>query len=536
VQVALDSRTAQKVTIVGHLAYVASGDVLRVLDVTNPANPVWLGYYDTPGDAVDVAVVGYYAYVVDLGQSLRVIDVSDPSAPVEVGFLDVSAQGVVASGSHLYLISPENYDSEPSLYIVDIAVPERPMLAGTHSVEGMSTDLAVSGNHAFLSTASMNMPGGYIPTRYTGGGLHIIDVAAPGTPATVSTYEQLQRASQITLVGDYAYVSDGGWTWNIVNLSDPTRPVEVGELAPSWVPGPMTVHGDYAYVAAGRDGLRILDVRNPAAPVEVGSFATAGRFAQAQDVALIGDYAYVSTWVFNADPENYLDEGGFYVVDVSNPAAPREVTFERTAGAAGSVTALDHYIYLSVADGNDGSTQVPGGLRVYDMSAPADPVQVGFLEDQRGKPIFLGNYAYITSGDLNILDVSDPTQPLLVAEQEVPSSALAVAVNDSYAYVSAWFGGFYVYDVSNPTAPREVGYYDLDSRTLDVAMLGDYVLVTNAEGGLFVLRNVLPVPSALTVSRFGAEHLPAAPLGVLFVLVLLVPVALLRARREHHNG
>jgi hypothetical protein len=271
--------------------------------------------------------------------------------------------------------------------------------------------------------------------------------------------------------------------------------------------------------------LRILDVRNPAAPVEVGALATAGRFAQAQDVAVIGDYAYVSVRVFNADPENYLLEGGFYVVDVSNPAAPREVTFERTAGEAGSITALDHYVYLSA-----------GGLRVYDVSAPTDPAQVGFLEDPGGKPIFLGNYAYLAGGALTILDVSDPTQPLLVAEQEVPSTPTAVAVNDGYAYVTAESAGLYVYDVSNPTAPREVGHYDLDSRTLDVAMLGDYALVANAEGGLFILRNVLPVPSALTVSRFGAGHLPAAPLGVLLALVLLVPVALLRARQEHHNG
>ncbi len=49
----------------GRYLYVASGYGLRVLDVANPAAPVSVGFYDTPGTANGVAVAGDYVYVAD---------------------------------------------------------------------------------------------------------------------------------------------------------------------------------------------------------------------------------------------------------------------------------------------------------------------------------------------------------------------------------------------------------------------------------------------------------------------------------------
>jgi hypothetical protein len=79
---------ATGVEVVGGLAYVASGTYgLWVIDVSNPAAPVEIGFLDTPGSATDVAVVGGLAYVADSHFGLRVIDVSNPAAPVEIGAL-----------------------------------------------------------------------------------------------------------------------------------------------------------------------------------------------------------------------------------------------------------------------------------------------------------------------------------------------------------------------------------------------------------------------------------------------------------------
>jgi hypothetical protein len=54
------------VAVSGSYAYVVDEGVgLRVVNVANPASPVEVGYYDTPGHVCGVAVSGSYAYVAD---------------------------------------------------------------------------------------------------------------------------------------------------------------------------------------------------------------------------------------------------------------------------------------------------------------------------------------------------------------------------------------------------------------------------------------------------------------------------------------
>ena len=46
-------------------------------DISNPANPILKGNYNTSGYAYGVQVVGNYAYVADYGGGLKIIDVSE---------------------------------------------------------------------------------------------------------------------------------------------------------------------------------------------------------------------------------------------------------------------------------------------------------------------------------------------------------------------------------------------------------------------------------------------------------------------------
>jgi hypothetical protein len=50
----------------GNRLYVAAGEQgLWAIDVSDPAHPNHLGFFDTPGRAVDVLVVGEHIYVAD---------------------------------------------------------------------------------------------------------------------------------------------------------------------------------------------------------------------------------------------------------------------------------------------------------------------------------------------------------------------------------------------------------------------------------------------------------------------------------------
>jgi hypothetical protein len=76
---------AYTVALSGNHAYLGSGTVLRVVDVSNLASPMVVGEVVLPNVVQGVAASGNHVYVADAEHGLRVIDVSEPEDPVEVG-------------------------------------------------------------------------------------------------------------------------------------------------------------------------------------------------------------------------------------------------------------------------------------------------------------------------------------------------------------------------------------------------------------------------------------------------------------------
>jgi hypothetical protein len=148
------------VAVVGGLAYVADVDSgLRVIDVSTPASPHEVGSCAAPGpgDFLRVAVAGDYAYVADDGWPypwdsgyVRVIDVSNPAEPVLAASWRTQHEclGVALSGSSLYAATTER-----GLRVLDVASPEHPAEIGHYRVGGLypfsANDVAVSGGLAY---------------------------------------------------------------------------------------------------------------------------------------------------------------------------------------------------------------------------------------------------------------------------------------------------------------------------------------------------------------------------------------------------
>jgi hypothetical protein len=104
-----------------------------------------------------------------------------------------------------------------------------------------------------------------------------------------------------------------------------------------------------------------------------------------------------------------------------------------------------------------------------------------------------GALAYVTSGSLRVIDVSDPAAPREVGAYNTDGFAQDVAVVGTLAYVAAGNAGLQVIDVSDPTAPRQVGYSGTPSEAKGVAVLGDRAYVA-ASDGLRVIDISYPSP------------------------------------------
>jgi len=543
------------VLVVGNLAYVIEENGLHIVDVTNAAAPTLSGFYDTPGRAAAVSVVGNYAYVADGESGLRVVNVSDPANPTEVGFYDTPgiAIGIYVVGNYAYV-----GDSSSGLRIVDISNPVSPAEVGFVNTVGITSGVYVVGNLAYVADNPK--------------GLRIINVANPQTPTEVGFFNTPGIALRVQVIGNLAYIADSyGGGLQIVNVANPAAPTSVGSYdTPGYAPG-VFVSGTVAYVADDEEGLRLYNVANPASPTEIAAYETGGG---ARNVYVVGNTAYLASGALRminvSDPTNpteigsyrgpgyirdvnvignvaYLADGqglrtinvanpanpvalGFYgspggawglyvtgnigyladydslrLVNISNPANPTELgIYPSTGGTIRGVRTTSNYAY--VGDGIN-------GLRILNITTPSTPQLVGTLDtpdDARDIDV-RNDIVYVADdrgGGLRIIDASLPSTPVALGAYDTPGDAYSVQVVGTTAYVADGDKGLRVVDVTDPKKPTEVGFFDTPGFVYGVFVTGNTIYAADWQGGLFILR--YPPCYTLTLTHTGAGGDPTA--------------------------
>ncbi len=199
----------------------------------------------------------------------------------------------------------------------------------------------------------------------------------------------------------------------------------------------------------------------------------------------------------------HMFSNGFTVMDVSDPAAPRPVKFITNGPNTRSHHLQTNGDLLLVANGADiptlqrynpslsyyqnsfaetmqGKGDFAAGLRIYDISKPAEPREIAFL-DMPGIGINRlwysgGRYAYVaahldgfTDHILVVVDVQDPAKPAIAGRWwlpgmwreggEVPTWKNRVALHHmivagTLGYAAWRDGGFTILDLADPTKPK----------------------------------------------------------------------------------
>ncbi len=419
------------VEVRGNLAYVAVGWGLLVLDVSNPANPTPAGWRTLPGWPRDVTVRGDHSYVA-AGSYFHVVDVSNPANPqLEASLSTSQATGVDASGDLVYLATAN------TLRVIDVSDPAFPAWSGFVDTGGPCLDVTVVGELAYVAD------GGY--------GVTVVDVSVPGAPSVLGHSFSNDTQSAV-VAGSYAYLAARYRDLRVVDVTLPSDPQNVGSYE---VPDPaadVAATGSYLYVGLGYMGtLLVIDVSDPSAPVDA---AVVSAYGSAEAVAVQGDLAVVSG-----------DDNSTRVLDISNPLAPALLGTVVTPGMGERVAIHGDVAY--VADGY-------GGLQIIDMSNPQLPVVTGVwvtgwsIHDVATD----GDYAYLAAdGDgLQVIDVRIPSSPVLVGASDPPGHyARAVAVRGDMVAI-ADSAGLRVIDVSDPADPVEIGRYLTQASASDVAL------------------------------------------------------------------
>lgn len=90
------------------------------------------------------------------------------------------------------------------------------------------------------------------------------------------------------------------------------------------------------------------------------------------------------------------------------------------------------------------------------------------------RSVIVGTFAYVADGSsgLQVLDLANPTSPVIVGSFNTPGFAYDVAVSGTHAYVADGTGGLQIIDVSDPANPAFVGKEDeelVDARCVAVS-------------------------------------------------------------------
>ncbi|MCA2898041.1 Calx-beta domain-containing protein [Microcystis sp. M039S1] len=130
-------------------------------------------------------------------------------------------------------------------------------------------------------------------------------------------------------------------------------------------------------------------------------------------------------------------------------------------------------------------------LEIIDISNPSNPIFKGNYDIYYGQDVqIVGNYAYVADwgSGLQIIDISNPTTPTLKGNYDTSGLALGVQIVGNYAYVADGGGsGLQIIDISNPTTPTLKGNYNTSGYAIDVQIVGNYAYVADGGSGLQII-------------------------------------------------
>ena len=504
------------VAVQDNKAFIGIGSRLAILDITDQSQPELLGITEAFPDLVEnVVISGNYAYVAATYAGVRIVDISDSANPQEVGVATGMelAYGIAVSGTRLFVTDPYS----GALWLFDVSDPANPLEMWSQGAFS-PLDILVEGNYLYLASGNLeiydltdiNQPsllssvpfafnsgewvttiarsGDFLYAYTTQDDLQIIDISNPLLPTkkgVINLGDDIAPYEDVEVFDGYAFVvHTTGLT--VVDIHDPENPLLAGVLqsltfASRLALGPGTVF------IADMDCLRVIDIQNPTQPLEAGTYESA---AYATDISLIGQYAYLT------GVGRYMD-----IYDVSNPLQPSRVKRNRdypwnrilpytnqiayTYGGSENIGIIDmtdpvnpeilsqitttQSVYdLKIADSYMYAVEMSTSkFLVFDLTNPKSPALVGQLQLSYNpqKIAITGDLAVAShTYGVNLIDISDPTNPIKLNDLPHPSGYASLAAYGSNILVSESVNGVYgvsIFDVSQPTNPTKVGTFSI---------------------------------------------------------------------------
>ena len=417
---------------------------------------------------------------------MEIIDVSNPNAPSDFGHAPsaFTVYSVATANGLVYAAQYASVSSQSGFYVFSPSGSSLTLLGQTTSASSTGYNMLVSGTKAYIAGGAS--------------GFEIVDVSNSHGPSLISAFIDsgvFRQYNSVAVTGNsmaacgYPEGTLTGFN-SIVNVSNPSS---LSFAANPNTGGSMVLaNNGLAYVLAGNINF-IYDISTPSSPQLQSAFANTA--VPGVSMSLVGNTLYVVGLSGSSQPH-------FAAINVSTPSSPtisgtKDFTEYPSGSIACSVAAVGNRALVGIQP-NGGSNAVV----VLDISNVAAPVELGTYANFKSYPRGVqlssdGNYGYVFSGNpsiLYVLNISQPSTPVLVTNLTVDSSGVTDLKIRGYELYATTYSGLYVFDISNPSAPLLTRSYSVLSETQAIGISSDsasqasYIYLATLDGGIVVLN------------------------------------------------
>ena len=514
------SSNYNKIEVKDNIAYVTSDWGLEIFSL-NPS-PTHIGEVSTPGLAQALALDGEFVYVADGKAGVHQINVAQSDSPQITktlgGFQE--ARDVHIAHENLYTL-----DTLRGLLIFNLQdVHNNPNPKPRRSYNTPGTPLKVSTNNE-----------GQIYISDTARGLYILTPDQLGGFAVSNTIPLLVPNFQI--LGKYVLAASGDL--RVLNIPNMFQTDEISRTNTSGLVSALNFFDGLLYLTDRQSGLYVVNINDAQSSRIISSHPTIGN---AEDVALRYSAEDRETYAYVAD-----GYGGIQTIKVTHHNDPIWVNHFNAHGVAHALDVKNNgdFITIAIANGSDGlkiaefadtftgkivhnirtthSLQsalcakiheqfvfvgTDTGMDVVDLNT-GDIVRHLSTNDPVWEIDVIGDYAYLCSKSLIVVDIALPEQSRIITRRTFPGAAYRIVSNEVHAFIAALDGGVHVIDITEPSQPRPISTFSTVGAASNVVLDNQHLYVLDNHDG--VLKIEIQNPEQLIqIDEYVDTRLPIA--------------------------
>ncbi|MDP8206544.1 MAG: T9SS type A sorting domain-containing protein [Candidatus Electryonea clarkiae] len=435
------------VTIHDSIAYVVARK-LYVLDISDLLNPVVIGRstFNVGGGAsyCSIEVQGGWAYISHQDMAITKIQISNPERIRRFDNYPIPGCRPLFSvtDSSLFIVTDEQ-NGQGFLRIY--TAPDMEFVT-SYELPGPGTCVTESDNKAYVT---------YCSAEDDPGGLLILDVEEPANPTELGRYEVTDSAFAVVVDTNVAYLLGNDTTLYVLNVEDPANPEFLSIYT---VPRNTIIYKILAVnedlLITGkwpRDYIVMFDVSDPEDPDDIDGFPQ--KYGWAHHISP----SYYNIFITTRDAFKVLSP-----FDLQNGRNWRFTCERGYIGIVRKMQVCAHYAFVLTDD-----RFYP--FRLLDVSQPDTVRWLRDSLDFRGNDFVIDDWKMYIAGTnrfLTIVDVSNPEDSEYLDSLEISFSIGKVEVSDSIAILLRKYGTNYenniaFVDVSDPANPSLLAEYDL---------------------------------------------------------------------------